>query len=111
LHKELKRMKSNIKLYAAFAVIALLAIVATNANAQILVFDFYTDGILQKVYTPIDGIDTVIDPNNFVSPLSHYLNSPQTDDDNGVAFDVPLPFTFNFNGQNYSTINICVNGF
>ncbi|HET7153410.1 MAG TPA: T9SS type A sorting domain-containing protein, partial [Candidatus Kapabacteria bacterium] len=84
---------------------------ATNANAQIPVYDFYTNSIVQKVYTPIDGIDTVIDPNNFVTPLSHYLNSPQTDDDNGVAFDIPLPFTFNYNSQDYTTINICVNGF
>ena len=111
LHKELKRMKSNIKLYALFAAMALVTVLASNANAQIPVFDFYTSGIVQKVYTPIDGIDTPIDPNNFVTPLSYYLGSPQTDDDNGVAFNIPLPFTFNFNGQDYAAINIAVNGF
>lgn len=104
-------MKSNIKLYAVFAVMALVTVLASNANAQIPVFDFYTSGIVQKVYTPIDGIDTQIDPNDFVTPLSHYLGSPQTDDDNGVDFDVPLTFTFNYNGQDYTTINIAVNGF
>ncbi len=101
-------MKAVSKFFLGSLVALLVG--STVGRAQIAVYDFYTSDIQQKVYQPIDGNDTVLVPENFVTPLSHYQGFPATDYDNGVYFDLALPFTFVFNGQPYNTVNVAVNG-
>lgn len=91
---------------------ALLLVSASTANAQIAVYDFYTSDIVLRVFQLTDGLDQVLNPNSFVTPLSYYQGAPSADYDNGVCFNVPLPqnFTFIFNGIPYTSVNIAVNG-
>lgn len=89
---------------------ALLLATTLPARAQVAVYDFYTSQIVLHVFQLIDGNDNVLNPNNFVTPLSFYQGFPATDYDNGVYFNVPMPFTYIFNGQSYNQINIAVNG-
>lgn len=101
-----------MKAVSTFFLGSLVALLVGSSvgRAQVAVYDFYTSDIRQKVYQPIDGNDFVLTPENFVTPLSHYQGFPATDYDNGVYFDLALPFTFIFNGQPYNTVNVAVNG-
>lgn len=89
---------------------ALLLASAAPVRAQVAVYDFYTSCIVLEVFQLTDGNDNVINPNDFVTPLSHYQGFPATDYDNGVKFDLALPFTFIYNGVPYNSVNVAVNG-
>jgi len=103
-------MKLFGRLFAVCALALVIAGAATTANAQVAVYNSYVDSINVATYNSIDGINTVLNKDNFVTPLSYYQGGPQTDYDNGVYFAIPIGFTFVFNGTGYSTVNICVNG-
>ncbi len=81
-----------------------------TANAQVAVYNSYADSIISEQYRNIDGINTVLNNQNFVTPLSYYQGGPVTDFDNGVYFNLPIGFPFVFNGFPYTTVNVCVNG-
>lgn len=98
--------------YSLWFLTALLLATSVPARAQVAVYDFYTSSIVlhPEGFQLIDGNDNALNPNNFVTPLSFYQGFPATDYDNGVCFNVALPFTFIYNGQAYQTINVAVNG-
>lgn len=103
-------MKAVSKFSLLFLSALLLASTAP-VRAQVAVYDFYTSDIVLSTFQLIDGNnETIIDNNDFVTPLSHYQGFPATDYDNGVAFGVHLPFPFVFNGIEYQDVNIAVNG-
>lgn len=104
-------MKAVSKFSLSFLAALLLAC-AAQVHAQVAVYDFYTSDIVLHTFNLIDGSDNVIPSNNFITPLSYYNQNPQTDFDNGVAFDIPFPvnFTFIYNGIGYNKLNVAVNG-
>ena len=82
----------------------------STVNAQIAVYNSYTDSIISVPFKNLDGISTPINSQEFVTPLSYYQGGPVTDYDNGVYFGLPIGFPFVFNGTAYTSMNVCING-
>lgn len=83
---------------------ALALVAAPGANAQI--YSEFTPSIQSKAYQPQTSRGTVLTRNQF-----HDLFAPTVvDADDGVAGPIALPFPFEYNGQVYTQIYICVNG-
>ncbi len=73
----------------------------TTSHAQI--WAHYDCSIQNQFYNPL-AVATVISDgafNNFTGSI---------DRDDGVAVDIPTGFNFDYNGNLYSTVNICING-
>lgn len=73
----------------------------------------------QAQSTPIWGSYDVQYVNQFYNPLAASTLIPDNsfrnfsggaDPDDGVAVDIPVGFTFEYNGATYNTVNVCVNG-
>src|SRR5512142_2153547 len=80
---------------------ALIGLVAGQSNAQI--WSHYDMGIRNQFFNPL--------PNgNVINLLDFKTFTNVIDLDDGTANDVPTGFNFDFNGNMYSTVNVCVNG-
>ena len=82
---------------AAFAVI--MGVTASQAQ----IWAGYDCSITNQFYNPL-AVATVI------SDAAFNTFSNVIDRDDGVAVDVQTGFVFDYNGNRYSTVNVCVNG-
>lgn len=73
-----------------------LVLTATVADAQLSNYKFGSDTGTVTQFVPITGGTTL---------------SLGGDNDDGVDNNLPIGFTFNFNGINYTTFGVCANGF
>lgn len=85
-----------------FFVAVMLSAVISDVSAQVN----YAFSATTAVYTPITGGTT---PALFSRPWDLNKSSPTYDE--GIANNIPLGFIFNYNGVDYTSINICANGF
>ena len=90
-------MKKNFTLTALIVIIFSL-----NTDAQVN----YSFSATTATYVPVSG-GTI--PSLYRRPYDYGSNSPTYDE--GIANSVPIGFTFNYNGIDYTTINVCANGF
>ncbi len=97
-------MKRKLTLAAGFALLLAFAFTLRSVHAQVY-SDFEPVMITQGNYVPLADIIDPIDPDEFVIPFN------QKDLDDGYAMNVPLGFDFEFDGEVYNSINICINGF
>ncbi len=95
-----------MKLFQRFlfstSVLALTMIMgATTLHAQI--WAAYDVFITNQFYNPLPVATVISDAafNNFTGSI---------DRDDGVAVDIPTGFNYDYNGNLYSTVNVCVNG-
>ncbi len=85
-----------------YTFIALLLLTSIGSYAQVN----YTFIATTASYTPVAGGTTpalINRPYDFGQTSSTY--------DEGIANNIPIGFTFNYNGAGYTAINICANGF
>ncbi|HYM21481.1 MAG TPA: FlgD immunoglobulin-like domain containing protein [Candidatus Kapabacteria bacterium] len=82
--------------------VAMLGFAATDSNAQI--WAHYNMVVQNQFYNPLAGSPTVIDP------LSFKTFTGVNDLDDGVSNNIPTGFTFDFNGNLYGLVNVCING-
>src|SRR5437763_16495666 len=47
---------------------------------------------------------------SIVIPRESFLSETSIDPGDGIAADIPVGFVFDYNGNMYSTVNVCVNG-
>ncbi len=91
-------MKKNYAL-----ITLLLLIFSVGGNAQVN----YSFSAATATYVPVTGGTT---PPLINRPYTGFGSFSKTFDE-GVANSIPIGFIFNYNGINYSYINICANGF
>ena len=94
-------MKLVQRFFVGLGVAALLAFAVTSSNAQI--WSHYDMRINNQFFNPLP-VGTA------VNPFAFRTFSNVVDLDDGVANDIPAGFTFDYNGNLYSSVNICVNG-
>lgn len=73
---------------------------ASFSRAQITNYNFSASTGGAAAYTAITGGTPIVTQYNATN-----------DNDDGFANALPIGFTFNFNGTNYTTFNVCANGF
>ncbi len=81
----------------------LLLIFSIISNAQVN----YSFTAMTSTYIPVTGGTT---PTLINRPYTAYGDKSTTYDE-GIADSIPIGFTFNYNGVDYSYIHICANGF
>jgi hypothetical protein len=91
----------KIKLLPHFILVTFLVLLLLNATAQ--VSTRYTFASSNGTYTPITG-------GSVVAAATDVTTSATTSLDVGT-YPLTLPFTFNFNGTNYTSCTVGVNGF
>ncbi|MBS1904198.1 MAG: T9SS type A sorting domain-containing protein [Bacteroidetes bacterium] len=81
--------------------VALVGTLAGQSHAQI--WADFNMGIENAFYNPLPNgtVINILDFKTFAGVV---------DLDDGVANDVPTGFTFDYNGNSYNTVNVCVNG-
>ena len=89
-------------LFGAIVSAAVLGFAATNSNAQI--WAHYDMVIQNQFFNPLSGNPTVI------NILSFQTFTNVIDLDDGVAKDIPTGYSFDFNGNMYNSVNVCING-
>ncbi len=98
-------MKLRRTIFGALAGMAILALAAPQgAVAQI--WADYALSIVPRIYQPQTNAGIEIPRASFVDQFAPNV----VDADNGVAGPIPLGFTFEYNGQPYTQIYVCVNG-
>ncbi len=98
-------MKLRRTIFGALAGMAILALAAPQgAVAQI--WADYALSIVGRTYQPQTNAGIEIPRASFVDQFAPNV----VDADNGVAGPIPLGFTFEYNGQPYTQIYVCVNG-
>lgn len=98
-------MKLRRIILGAFAAAAMIAAAAPQgAVAQI--WADYTLSIVPRLYQPQTNRGVQILTSQFVDQYAPGVE----DRDNGVAGPIPIGFTFEYNGQQYTQIYVCVNG-
>ncbi len=99
-------MKLLKRFFGGLGIAAVLALSVTTSNAQ--VWEYYDMQINNQFFNPLTSATP---PNGDVlNPLNFVSFSNTTDLDDGVVKDVPVGFNFDYNGNMYSTLNVCVNG-
>ncbi len=98
-------MKLRRIILGALAGAALVA-VATPQGAVAQIWADYTLSIVPRVYQPQTNRGIQIRTQQFVDQYAPGVE----DRDNGVAGPIPIGFTFEYNGQLYTQIYVCVNG-
>ncbi len=79
---------------------------ATPQGAVAQIWADYTLSIVPRLYQPQTNRGVQILTSQFVDQFA-----PNVEDrDNGVAGPIPIGFTFEYNGQQYTQIYVCVNG-
>src|SRR5215212_183004 len=86
----------------SFAIVIMLLGLSNNSNAQLN----YLFSASSKPYAPVEG--GIAPPLIMVAPTN--ANPPWTLSDEGFA-QVPIGFTFNYDGKDYDSVTICANGF
>ncbi len=92
-------------------VLFLVTLLSANLNAQIN----YSFSATIRTYTPVVGGITP----TLINPPDDYEDEGEegvsydysTTPDEGIGDNIPIGFTFNYNGLDYSNINIDANGF
>jgi len=98
-------MKLRRIILGALAAAAIMAVAAPQgAVAQI--WADYTLSIVPRFYQPQTNRGVQITTSQFVDQYAPGVE----DRDNGVAGPIPIGFTFEYNGQQYTQIYVCVNG-
>lgn len=92
--------------YRALLAIALLVVMSQGAKSQVY-GEFEPTTTVVNSYVPVTG-GTVIPSTQFLLPPSS-VSSTATKDDG--YYNVTLPFAFEYNGDVYNNLWICVNGF
>ena len=88
-------------LFGTSAVAFAMIIGATTLHAQI--WAAYDVTITNQFYNPLPVATVISD--------AAFLNfTGSIDRDDGVAVDIPTGFNYDYNGNLYSTVNVCVNG-
>lgn len=87
----------NVKRFSA--VLLVLTLTAIHALAQ--VSSNYSFSQQSGTYTPITG-GTLVNDGNLL--IARYFDDEEIE-------DIPLGFTFNYNGSNFTTVNLSTNGF
>lgn len=99
-------MKLFKRFLGGLGIAAILALSVTNSNAQI--WAYYNMQINNQFFNPLTSATPPF--GDVLNPLNFMSFSNTTDLDDGVVNDVPVGFNFDYNGNMYSTINVCVNG-
>ncbi|MEI8133712.1 MAG: FlgD immunoglobulin-like domain containing protein [bacterium] len=95
-------MKLNKRFLFTLSAVALAMFMGTSvSNAQI--WARYDAEITNQFFNPLAAAQVL-------PPQSFQTFANVVDPDDGVAVDIPTGFAFDFNGNLYSTVNICVNG-
>jgi hypothetical protein len=97
---------THMKLFQRFLFgmsVAALAILVGVTTSRAQIWAAYDAEITNQFYNPL-AVASVIPVQSF-----HSFAGP-VDPDDGVAVDIPTLFTFDYNGNLYSTVNVCVNG-
>ncbi len=100
-------MKLYQRFFLALAALAFGVFgLAQRASAQLgvqPVWGNYTVQVVNEFYNPLAGATLI--------PVTSFLNfSGQPDPDDGTADSIPTGFNFSYNGNEYSTVNVNVNG-
>jgi len=83
--------------------IGVLMILLMNGSLNAQIWTIYECEAVKYIFSPLT--------NSTVIPPQLFLNfSGAIDQDDGVAADIPLGFIIDYNGNSYSTVNVCVNG-
>lgn len=103
-------MKRYYWLLAAVASVAVATLGVSSANAQqagvSALWAAYSVEAHNEFYpSALPGQVTQISPDVFFN----FVGAPDHDD--GTADDIPVGFSFDYNGNSYSTVNVNVNGF
>lgn len=96
-------MKLFKRFLAGMSVATLLLTVASSTSkAQI--WAYYDVEIVNQFFNPLSGITIEIPDADF------YDFAGFNDRDDGVANDIPVGFTFDYNDGLFNTVNVCING-
>jgi hypothetical protein len=96
-------MKRFQRFLTGAAIVSLAMVVGVSkSNAQI--WAFYDMQIVNQFFNPLVGQTNTLFDFDFKNAAGFI------DRDDGVANNVPVGFNFNYNGSNFSTVNVCVNG-
>jgi len=103
-------MKRYYKLLAVVAAVATGALGASTANAQqagvsALWANYKVEAHSEFYPSGLPGQVTTISESQFLN----FVGLPDPDD--GTADNIPVGFTFDFNGNKYNSVNVNVNGF
>src|SRR5579872_4480824 len=86
--------------------VAALVVLAGVTSSEAQIWSAYNVGITNQFYNPLP-----LTPQTVLIPFQSFKTfAGAIDPDDGVAVDIPTGFNFDYNGNTYGTVNVCVNG-
>src|SRR5438105_2034120 len=83
-----------------------LALLASVTSSRAQIWAAYDAEIVNQFFNPLP-----LTPQTVLIPFQSFKTfAGAIDPDDGVAVDIPTAFNFDYNGNTYSTVNVCVNG-
>lgn len=93
-----------LKRFLAGTGVAALLSMASVSTSQAQIWAYYDVEIANQFFNPLVGLTNEIQDNQFLD------FSGFNDRDDGVANDIPVGFSFEYNHGTFSTVNVCING-